>query len=50
MHIGSFSDLVNGWLGGCIRVGDFYADQYRGKQAGWSDTRSQSMELQLMKY
>lgn len=36
VHIGSFSDLVNGWLGGCIRVGDFYADQYRGKQAGWS--------------
>ncbi|MBD2871774.1 alpha-L-arabinofuranosidase C-terminal domain-containing protein [Paenibacillus arenilitoris] len=36
IHIGSFSDLVNGWLGGCIRVGDYYADQYRGKEAGWS--------------
>ncbi|NUU76844.1 alpha-L-arabinofuranosidase C-terminal domain-containing protein [Paenibacillus xylanilyticus] len=36
VHIGSYSDLVNGWLGGCIRVGDFYADQYCGKQAGWS--------------
>ncbi|WP_064640871.1 alpha-L-arabinofuranosidase C-terminal domain-containing protein [Paenibacillus sp. AD87] len=36
VQIGSFSDLVNGWLGGCIRVGDFYADQYRGKHAGWS--------------
>ncbi|MCC3372141.1 alpha-L-arabinofuranosidase C-terminal domain-containing protein [Cohnella sp. REN36] len=36
VHIGSFSDLVNGWLGGCIRVGDFYADQYRGREAGWS--------------
>lgn len=36
VHIGSFSDLVNGWLGGCIRVGDYYADQYCGKEAGWS--------------
>lgn len=36
VHIGSFSDLVNGWLGGCIRVGDYYADQYCGKQPGWS--------------
>ncbi|GBG11120.1 alpha-L-arabinofuranosidase [Paenibacillus agaridevorans] len=36
VHIGSFSDLVNGWLGGCIRVGDYYADQYCGKQSGWS--------------
>lgn len=35
-EIGSFSDLVNGWLGGCIRVGDYYADQFRGKTAGWS--------------
>lgn len=30
LEIGSFSDLVNGWLGGCIRVGDFLADQFRG--------------------
>ena len=36
VEIGSFSDLVNGWLGGCIRVGDGYADQYRGKKTGWS--------------
>ncbi|SDD07789.1 alpha-N-arabinofuranosidase [Paenibacillus sp. UNCCL117] len=36
VEIGSFSDLVNGWLGGCIRVGDFYADQFRGKAKGWS--------------
>lgn len=36
IHIGSFSDLVNGWLGGCIRVGDHYADQNHGKVAGWS--------------
>jgi len=36
VQIGSFSDLVNGWLGGCIRVGDYYADQYCGKKAGWS--------------
>nr|WP_237391763.1 alpha-L-arabinofuranosidase C-terminal domain-containing protein [Paenibacillus dendrobii] len=36
VHIGSFSDLVNGWLGGCIRVGDYYADQYCGKENGWS--------------
>ncbi|TDF89789.1 alpha-L-arabinofuranosidase C-terminal domain-containing protein [Paenibacillus piri] len=36
VEIGSFSDLVNGWLGGCIRVGDFYADQFRGKLTGWS--------------
>ncbi|MDO3408931.1 alpha-L-arabinofuranosidase C-terminal domain-containing protein [Saccharibacillus sp. CPCC 101409] len=36
VQIGSFSDLVNGWLGGCIRVGDYYADQYCGKEAGWS--------------
>jgi len=36
IEIGSYSDLVNGWLGGCIRVGDQYADQYRGKLTGWS--------------
>lgn len=36
VEIGSFSDLVNGWLGGCIRVGDYYADQFRGKSSGWS--------------
>lgn len=36
VRIGSFSDLVNGWLGGCIRVGDSYADQYCGKTPGWS--------------
>lgn len=36
VEIGSFSDLVNGWLGGCIRVGDYYADQFRGKVQGWS--------------
>ncbi len=36
IEIGSFSDLVNGWLGGCIRVGDYYADQFRGKKSGWS--------------
>ncbi|WP_248927184.1 alpha-L-arabinofuranosidase C-terminal domain-containing protein [Paenibacillus hamazuiensis] len=36
IEIGSFSDLVNGWLGGCIRVGDYYADQFRGKTKGWS--------------
>ncbi|MUG66365.1 alpha-L-arabinofuranosidase [Paenibacillus campinasensis] len=36
VHIGSYSDLVNGWLGGCIRVGDYYADQYCGKVPGWS--------------
>ncbi len=36
IEIGSFSDLVNGWLGGCIRVGDNYADQFRGKVPGWS--------------
>lgn len=26
----NFSDLVNGWLGGLIRVGDFYCDQTKG--------------------
>ena len=36
VHIGSFSDLVNGWLGGCIHVGDYYADQNCGKKSGWS--------------
>ncbi len=36
IEIGSFSDLVNGWLGGCIRIGDYYADQFRGKLPGWS--------------
>jgi alpha-N-arabinofuranosidase len=36
IEIGSFSDLVNGWLGGCIRVGDYYADQFRSKSKGWS--------------
>lgn len=34
--ITNFSDLVNGWLGGCIRVGDSYSDQSRGKIPGWS--------------
>ncbi|WP_249863420.1 alpha-L-arabinofuranosidase C-terminal domain-containing protein [Paenibacillus konkukensis] len=42
IEIGSYSDLVNGWLGGCIRVGDHYADQYRGKLPGWSG-RSQTV-------
>lgn len=37
VEIGSFSDLVNGWLGGCIRVGDFYADQFRGKSSRRSE-------------
>lgn len=36
IEIGSFSDLVNGWLGGCIRVGDCMADQFRGRVTGWS--------------
>lgn len=36
LEIGSFSDLVNGWLGGCIRVGDEYADQKRGRAPNWS--------------
>jgi alpha-N-arabinofuranosidase len=36
VEIGSYSDLVNGWLGGCIRVGDQYADQFRGKVTGAS--------------
>ncbi|MCI3920904.1 alpha-L-arabinofuranosidase [Paenibacillus sp. TRM 82003] len=36
LDIGSFSDLVNGWLGGCIRVGDNYADQKRGPAPNWS--------------
>jgi alpha-N-arabinofuranosidase len=36
VQICNFSNLVNGWLGGCIRVGDYYADQYRGKVRGWS--------------
>lgn len=37
VQIGNFSDLVNGWLGGCIRVGDCMADQFRGKITGWSE-------------
>ncbi|MCC2683946.1 MAG: alpha-L-arabinofuranosidase domain protein, partial [Paenibacillaceae bacterium] len=36
VEIGSYSDLVNGWLGGCIRVGDQYSDQFRGKVTGAS--------------
>lgn len=40
IDIGSFSDLVNGWLGGCIRVGDNYADQTMGKVPGWSGKNS----------
>jgi len=36
IEIANFSDLVNGWLGGCIRVGDHYADQFRGKEPGWT--------------
>lgn len=33
VRIANFSDLVNGWVGGCIRVGDGYE---RMKSAGWS--------------
>ncbi|WP_063860402.1 alpha-L-arabinofuranosidase C-terminal domain-containing protein [Paenibacillus sp. Soil724D2] len=33
VHIANFSDLVNGWVGGCIRVGDHYE---RMKKPGWS--------------
>jgi alpha-N-arabinofuranosidase len=33
VHIANFSDLVNGWVGGCIRVGDHYE---RMKKSGWS--------------
>jgi alpha-N-arabinofuranosidase len=33
VHIANFSDLVNGWVGGCIRVGDAYE---RMKKPGWS--------------
>lgn len=36
VEITNFSDLVNGWLGGCIRVGDNYADQVKGKIPGWT--------------
>jgi alpha-N-arabinofuranosidase len=33
VEIANFSDLVNGWVGGCIRVGDSYE---RLKRPGWS--------------
>ncbi|MCC2685174.1 MAG: alpha-L-arabinofuranosidase, partial [Paenibacillaceae bacterium] len=33
VQIANFSDLVNGWVGGCIRVGDSYE---RMKRPGWS--------------
>jgi alpha-N-arabinofuranosidase len=33
VHIANFSDLVNGWVGGCIRVGDTYE---RMRKPGWS--------------
>lgn len=33
VEIANFSDLVNGWVGGCIRVGDSYE---RMKKPGWS--------------
>ncbi|UQZ83635.1 Intracellular exo-alpha-(1-_5)-L-arabinofuranosidase [Paenibacillus konkukensis] len=33
VQIANFSDLVNGWVGGCIRVGDHYE---RMKKPGWS--------------
>ncbi|MBB6732598.1 alpha-L-arabinofuranosidase C-terminal domain-containing protein [Cohnella zeiphila] len=33
VRIANFSDLVNGWVGGCIRVGDAYE---RMKKPGWS--------------
>jgi len=36
VKICNFSDLVNGWVGGCIRVGDFLADVPAGKPEGWS--------------
>jgi len=36
LDICNYSDLVNGWLGGVIRVGDGYADQKRGRLTGWS--------------
>ena len=31
-----FSDLVNGWQGGCIRVGDVIADQTHGPKRPWN--------------
>lgn len=31
IDIATFSDLVNGWQGGCIRVGNFRADQIHGE-------------------
>lgn len=34
--ITNFSDLVNGWTGGCIRVGDSCSDQSKGRVPGWS--------------
>ena len=33
VKMGHFSDLVNGWQGGCIRVGDVIADQTHGPSA-----------------
>ncbi|MEW6357091.1 MAG: alpha-L-arabinofuranosidase C-terminal domain-containing protein [Planctomycetota bacterium] len=37
--IATFSDLVNGWSGGCIRVGDFIADAKERRVEGWSGVR-----------
>lgn len=31
VEIANFSDLVNGWQGGCIRVGNYLADQNHGQ-------------------
>ncbi|NOZ21491.1 MAG: hypothetical protein GXP25_10435 [Planctomycetes bacterium] len=35
----NFSDLVNGWSGGCIRVGDFLSDAKERLVEGWSGVR-----------
>lgn len=32
IEVANFSDLVNGWQGGCIRVGDYLADQNHGEK------------------
>lgn len=39
MSICNFSDLVNGWAGGCIRLGDFVADAADRRVEGWSGVR-----------
>lgn len=49
LDVCNFSDLVNGWLGGIIRVGDHYADQLRGRKDDGSRAVYGTASYEVMK-